>query len=51
MTEGIKSYTELDEEYLDLLIKLAFDLDDLEKSQQIMEESEDHSVSVDKTKK
>jgi len=47
MTEEIKSYTDLDEEYLDYLIKLAFDLDDLEKYQQIMEESEDPSVSVD----
>ena len=47
MTEEIKSYTDLDEEYLDYLIKLAFDLDDLEKYQQIMEESEDSSVSVD----
>ena len=50
MTEEIKSYTDLDEEYLDLLIKLAFDLDDLEKSQQIMDGTEENAVSVDEKK-
>ena len=50
MTEEIKSYTDLDDEYLDLLIKLAFDLDDLEKSQQIMDGTEENAVSVDEKK-
>ncbi len=32
-------YSKIEEEYLDHLIKLAFDLDDLEKEQQIREEA------------
>ncbi len=32
-------YSKIEEEYLDHLIKLAFDLDDLEKEQQILEEA------------
>ncbi len=37
----------LDEEYLDCLIKLAFDLDDLEKEQQIREEAKDDELAPD----
>ena len=40
MEEKIKDYSDLDEEYLDLLIKLAYDMDDLDKEQQILKESE-----------
>ncbi len=39
MSEEIKEYPDLEEEYLDNLIKLAFDLDDLEKEQEIEEET------------
>ena len=39
MGEERKIYSRIEEEYLDHLIKLAFDLDDLEKEQQILEEA------------
>ena len=37
----------LEEEYLDCLIKLAFDLDDLEKEQQVREEAADDEMAPD----
>ena len=36
MGEEREIYSRIEEEYLDHLIKLAFDLDDLEKEQQIL---------------
>ena len=39
MGEGKHDFSAIEEEYLDHLIKLAFDLDDLEKEQQILEEA------------
>lgn len=45
MENGAQDFVDLDEEYLELLIKLAFDLDDLEKAQQIMEDTDAGSVS------
>ena len=39
MGEEREIYSRIEEEYLDHLIKLAFDLDDLEKEQQILEEA------------
>ena len=40
MDEEINSFSKIEEEYLDHLIKLAFDLDDLEKERQIRQEAE-----------
>ena len=40
-------YSKIEEEYLDHLIKLAFDLDDLEKEQQILEEAENSDSGPD----
>lgn len=45
MENEVKNVTDLDEEYLELLIKLAFDLDDLEKAQQTMEDTDTGSVT------
>jgi len=46
MNNTANSLMDLDEEYLDLLIKLAFDLDDLEKAQQIMDNTDAGSVTL-----
>ena len=45
MENEAKDFKDLDEEYLELLIKLAFDLDDLEKAQQTMEDADTGSVT------
>ena len=37
----------LEEEYLDCLIKLAYDMDDMDKEQQIMAEAEDDELAPD----
>ena len=47
MEEKIKEYSDLEEEYLDLLIKLAYDMDDLDKQQQILEEAGNISAGPD----
>ena len=47
MSEVKKEYSELEDEYLDCLIKLAYDLDDLEKGQQAMEEAKDGTSAPD----
>ena len=45
--DGRNDYSRIEEEYLDHLIKLAFDLDDLEKEQQILEEAENSDSGPD----
>ena len=47
MDEKIKEFPDIEEEYLDLLIKLAYDMDDLDKEQQIREEAEEASAGPD----
>ena len=47
MDEKIREYPDIEEEYLDLLIKLAYDMDDLDKEQQIREEAEEASAGPD----
>ena len=47
MSEEIREYTDLEEEYLDLLIRLAYDMDDLDKTQQILAEAEEEVSAPD----
>lgn len=47
MNKEIKRYPDIEEEYLDHLIKLTFDLDDLEKEQEIEEDIEKGSAIPD----
>lgn len=47
MGEEREIYSRIEEEYLDHLIKLAFDLDDLEKEQQILEEAKRNDSGPD----
>ena len=47
MGDGRNDYSKIEEEYLDHLIKLAFDLDDLEKEQQILEEAKRNDSGPD----
>ena len=47
MKEVIQENSGLEEEYLDCLVKLAFDLDDLEKEQQVREEAADDEMAPD----
>ena len=47
MGEEREIYSRIEEEYLDHLIKLAFDLDDLEKEQQILEEAKQNDSGPD----
>ena len=47
MSEEIREYTDLEEDYLDLLIRLAYDMDDLDKTQQILAETEEEVSAPD----
>lgn len=47
MGDGKQIYLNIEEEYLDHLIKLAFDLDDLEKEHQILEEAKRNDSGPD----
>ena len=40
MSEAVTNYSDIEDTYLDHLIRFAFDLDDLEKTQQILEDAE-----------
>ena len=50
MGEERQIYLRIEEEYLDHLIKLAFDLDDLEKEQQLLEEAKRNDSGPDEDK-